>query len=511
MGNRHRVSNHIVFLLMAAAVLVGAGCIGATGAWAQRAQAPPPPPPKSIRDLTRGPSLSPIRAAGDRLVDGEGRQVTLRGFVLPPRNPDGSIPIRTDSDYVHMRQLGADYQVVCLGVTSLGLYPAVKPEPNPLGRLELLVSRARRVGMYTVVRVTASDLPDEAVGPFWAALWQNQGGTRDVLVNAWRRIWGMFKDEPAVLGYDLIDAPTPGRMSVTEGEFVQRFLLPFYVGGIDVLRQQDAGHLVLVQPPVRSKYLEEAPWAWQVGRPNVVLSPYYHPNMAEYIKKLDLQPTGYDVLMRRLVLEARQFQMPLMLAGYGMPFPPERDSDETFPKLFGDLERFATNLLDANDVGAARPWYADDRSFLLLGGRRISWSVISGPSAAGVSKERASILDVFARPRPRRLSGTQPYYGWDAPNKRFVIRYVATAGVTEIYVPRTRHFKEGFGVGMGTGLVMLYDAAQPNGLRALDPKRAAETAAFEWNEAEHTLRIREIAPGARVSVGIFPPPRPQDD
>ena len=511
MGKQNRFIARVGLLLLTAAVLAGAGRFTTPGAWAQRpASAPVPPPPKSINELKHGAALSWLHAQGDHLVDSEGRQVTLRGFVVPPRNPDGSALYLTDADYGRMRRLGADFQVVCVGATSLGLYPGVKPESNLFGRLESLVAGARKAGMYTVVRVTASDLPDEAVGAFWPALWQNQGGTRDVLVNSWRRIWAMFKDESAVLGYDLIDAPTPGRMNLSEADFVQRFLLPFYVGGIDVLRQQDPAHVVLVQPPVRSKYLDSAPWSWAVGRPNVVLSPYFHPNLPDYLKKTDLQATGYDTLMRRLVQESRQFQMPLVLAGYGMPYPPERDADKEYSKVFGTLEAFATNQLDSNDIGAARPWFSDDRSYTVIGGKRVSWSVFSGGLAKSVARERPAILDVFARPHPRRLSGTQPYYGWDVQNKRFVIRYVAKAGTTEIFVPRSRHFKEGFGVGIGTGLVMVFDPSQPRGLRALDPQRAAEVAPYEWHEEEHTLKIRETAPGTRVSVGVFPPPKPQD-
>lgn len=348
---------------------------------------PPASPavPSPTPDARARPSAPDwLQTTGREFVDTAGRTVVLRGFVTLTNDSEGQPVVYTLDDYRRMRQLGANYQSIRLGAGALGAWPGAPGAPQYLDRLAGMVAMAKQVGMYSTFKLTVYDLRGFTRGG-WEALWADRHGEQAALIAGWRRIWERFRDEPAVVGYDLLNEPEPGDLGVSPETFIADYLNPFYRRVIDDLRRTDARHLAFFQPPFGSP-----PYRAPLQRPGVVYTPHFYPNLPNYLRRGDFSTSAYAPELQRFLSEASLHQAPLFIGEYGMPWSPRNDGDAPRERQYQQLERTASALFDQHRLGFSRPWFADDRAGVRLGGLDLNWALIRGPPGCGDRSGRSS-------------------------------------------------------------------------------------------------------------------------
>lgn len=58
--------------------------------------------------------------------------------------------------------------------------------------------------------------------------WKNRNGEQEALINGWKAIWEHYKNEPDILGYDLMNKPSIEDLGVNAEVFDRDYLIPFY-------------------------------------------------------------------------------------------------------------------------------------------------------------------------------------------------------------------------------------------------------------------------------------------
>jgi endoglycosylceramidase len=196
------------------------------------------------------PSISPdgfVTVTGDSFLDRTGHPIRLQGInVVNKSRTEGYMGNLGPSDFAQIRSWGMN--AVRLGIIWDGLEP--KPGVFDKAYLESIarqVAAAKAQGLYVLLDMH-QDLYSVKFGdgaPAWATLdegkphaqvadwndayyvsedvqtaldhfWANSPapdgvGLQDHYAKAWQFVAARFKDEPAVLGYDLMNEPFPGQ------------------------------------------------------------------------------------------------------------------------------------------------------------------------------------------------------------------------------------------------------------------------------------------------------------
>jgi endoglycosylceramidase len=448
-------------------------------------------------------ALDWIHTDGQRFLDSAGNVTVLRGFVTVTNNGDGSPLNYTLEDYERMSELGANYQSIRVGAGLLGWCPGDVADPEYLERLDAMVFLAKQQGMYSQFKLTVYDI-EGSIGlrqrRFWGAIWENDDAEQERFVEAWRTLWERYQDEPAVIGYDLLNEPLQGGVRGSEDDFIRDYLTPFYRDTIDELHTITDRHVAFIQPPFGAP-----PYNEPIQRDRVVYAPHFYPNLMRYLLLSDFSPRGYQATMERFAAEARLHGAPLFIGEYGMPWPTRRDGDESREEGYRDLEQAANDLFDQYQVGFSRPWFSDDRAGLTLFRIiELNWAVIRGEDGLD-GEERRFITDVFATPYPRSLAGELTSFGFQHDRREFVMTYIPSTDreLTEIFVPRTVHYPGGFSLVYDDGTSVVYDPTEPTGLRLTANPAGLDPASFVWDEPSQSLFIREWVDGVPVTIQIL--------
>lgn len=255
-------------------------------------------------------------------------------------------------------------------------------------------------------------------------LWSSED-LHDHYAEAWRRIAKALADNPAVVGFDVINEPHWG--SAVMASFEEQSLQHFYEHIVPAVRQV-APHWVAFLEPSASRNIGLPTRLVPFPFPNVVYAPHSYDASAEQGKGFD--PANREVLMAKLQAmndEAASLQAALWIGEYGaMASSP------------GTREYMDAQYDGMASVVAGSAYWSYDRSdgYGLL-----------DPSGA----EKTELLDVIVRPYPQRIAGTPVEAGFDEATRELVVRYVADPALsapTEIAVP-SRVYPGGYGVECG--------------------------------------------------------------
>jgi hypothetical protein len=361
-----------------------------------------------------------------------------------------------------------------------------------------MVRLAQKARIRSEFKMTVYD-----IRPFgeeqWKAFWENEGGRQEDLVRAWRLVWDRFKDEPAVVGYDLLNEARTGGLGRDAQDFVARYQVPLYRKVIDALRETDARHLTFFQPALGdfdrlTGTVSYPPFRVSLDRRGTVYAPHF------YTSILGRDTTLYGPLMRRYAQEAALTGSPLFIGEYGVPWDRHSDGQAQEEARYRRTEQAAADLFDEQKVGFSRPWYADDRA---RAGERLNWAVIKGTDGLG-GEDRRIITDVIARPYPQRTAGKLVSFRFDPSPRRFQMRYVpdASKGRTEIFIPAARHFAGGFQVRYGSDAALVW--TPPAGLNVVERAAGVPPEAFRWAAAWQCLGIGEWLKDKEVAIEVFP-------
>lgn len=348
-GSRRRVVTlavvaAVVVALVVTPVAVSAGAEASTTGAAEDAASIPP---------------GFLRADGDRITDGEGREVLLRGanvnqlvdFYQPREDVPATTPL-TEADYEGMAALGFD--VVRLGVS----WSALEPERGELdeaylAQIDDAIAWGKAHGIRTVLDLHQDSWSNDATpegtecrpgtdpmwgydgAPDWATIWdgaprcQFQGrdispagdrafehfwfdtdGIQTALVRTWGELAARYADEPAVAGFDLMNEPGFGQTApVTTSLLLGRY----YDRAIEAIREAGAPQIVFIEPSILWSGLgfDSGPPAGFTDDANLVFSPHLYSESITMDRSLGLPP---------IVAMERQFDLARRVADdYGMP------------------------------------------------------------------------------------------------------------------------------------------------------------------------------------------------
>ncbi|WFR72097.1 cellulase family glycosylhydrolase [Prescottella defluvii] len=344
----------------------------------------------------QGWTLPQLTVVDRTIKDVDGRTVLLRGANINQLNdyaPNGTgLPTVAPLDHTDFERMAAlGFNVVRLNVA----WSALEPTPGAfdaayVGRIRQAVQDAKDNGIYTVL-----DMHQDAWGPYvgtpegqdcppllqrgigwdgapeWATLtggWTtcNIGGQREAspavarafqafyddeqgiqghLVQTWARLAATFKDEPAVVGYDLLNEPNPGlRDPFTAADQIGRF----YQRAIAAIRQAEAGgfqHLVFFEPSALWSALgfDALPPREYLADPLVVFSPHLYSQSINISNEFPSIEDGFRIAEQA----AGWYGAPVWTGEWGWFGEPDEQA--------GDVGRFV-DAMNAHRIGGA--WWS---------------------------------------------------------------------------------------------------------------------------------------------------------
>jgi len=351
-----------------------------------------------------------LRADGDRITDGEGHDVLLRGvnvnqlvdFYRPRAEVPATRPL-TEDDFAGMAEYGFD--VVRLGISWSTLEPSRgELDAGYLEQIDQAVGWAKDHGIRTVIDLHQdgwSNAPtaegtvcrpgtDPMWGydgaPGWATItdgaprcaftgrdispagdrafqhfWFDTDGIQTALVRTWGELAGRYADEPAVAGFDLMNEPGFGETApVTTSLLLGRY----YDRAIQAIRDAGAPQIVFIEPSILWSGLgfDSGPSLAFTDDANIVFSPHLYAESITMDHSLGL-PTIVGIA-RQLDLAARvaaEYGVPLWSGEYG---------------YWGDEESIA------NRIGR----YADAEDAHLLGSAYWVWKQSCGDPQNGIGE-----------------------------------------------------------------------------------------------------------------------------
>jgi endoglycosylceramidase len=290
---------------------------------------------------------------------------------------------------------------------------------------------------------------ERAFDNFWGYDAKN-ADLQDHYVETWRRIAERFASHPGVLGYDVINEPSPGsqidlaeilfRQAEDPGgkseTFDEGLFARFYERAIGGIRKADPDKWIFFEPRygapangMRSyiPHLDDA----RSGDPHLAYAPHLYSAAMEANSAFD--PNGDDILS--LWEAARDDELAVLDCptwigewgfAWGWPNAP------TFGARILDMadRRMVGWTYWSWDPGTPGSWSLYDRGDATSGRP-------AGPTPAGVA---------VIRPYPRAIAGTPVSFSFEGTTKTFTLEFKDAAGVTgptEIFVPRARVYPSG--------------------------------------------------------------------
>jgi endoglycosylceramidase len=291
---------------------------------------------------------------------------------------------------------------------------------------------------------------NRAFDNFWANRPGPGGvGLQDRYAAAWRHVAERFRDQPYLMGYDILNEPWPGSVWPTCANnlgcplFDQGPLAGLSQKVISAIRQADRANIVWYEPNILFNFGADS----------------QHPDTGD--SRAGFSFHNYCLLAG-------------VIPGASLPNPPQDETCGAFERnfVFENAEKQSRETGDAlllsefgatDDLGLIRRLvdYSDDY--------RLSWQywhycTCDDPTTSGTggvqalvpdparppggANLRAAKLDVLARAYPQVVAGTPTAWDFDTDSKRFSLSYstrgpggrsFASGGVSEVFLPPRRY------------------------------------------------------------------------
>lgn len=248
------------------------------------------------------------RVEGGVLVDSDGRALYLRSINAHPSSkyhPDHIMPLTNDEISI-IKDSGFN------SIRLLTHWEAVMPGPDQVDRdyLQAYSDEVRKLtdAGFLVVADMHQDVwgdpfgngapawacPDELkegytpVSPWWMNYFEPQveacfdlfwsdESLQDRFAGAWREVAGLICENPAVVGFDLINEPWPGT-SLSDADFDDRFLYRFYRRVMDAIEEVCPTKVFFLEPSRGYDFGLINPIDFnEPDRQRVVLAPHFYP------------------------------------------------------------------------------------------------------------------------------------------------------------------------------------------------------------------------------------------
>lgn len=250
----------------------------------------------------------------------------------------------------------------------------------------------------------------------------------------WLKVVDSFKDEPGLLGYDLMNEPFgkmyPGEDLFTAAKRVEsQQITPMYQRLTDAISSVDQDHWVFIEPPNLAS-LGVATSLGNVTGPRVAMYPHmydtslesstYDPNSTDYT----YDPAFFTNWANAITTYTDKYPMPMMIGEWGIALPEAHSMDAFVRDTLATLDRVSSG-----------------------------WSMFNFCEGSGYcpldssGNDRPNIGQIF-EPYARAIAGQPTASTYDFATRQLKVTYRDNdaTGATEIFVPESRSFPNGFKV-----------------------------------------------------------------
>ena len=296
--------------------------------------------------------------------------------------------------------------------------------------------------------------PGSTVNQAFARLWSNADGLRSKFASMWQFVAAELGPHPGVLGFEIINEPGVG---TGDPSGFQQSVLPAFYAEIGAVIEAAAGPAVIFGGTNAGDSSASNALALPKLK-SFAFAPHYYDALA--FLNIDLvDPARLRSALLKTIALPNDPKIPIVVGEYGMPNtnPAKEGYLDAMLGLFDEYQLHAIHW-DAHQ--SAQLWNHEDFSVFHPDGSQHEW---------------ARALD---RPYPRAVAGGDVTFSYDLTTSVFELAVTAaTAGVTEIYIPKKR-----FGD---------------------DPQVSTQGARWNWLP-EQQLLILAAAPGQSYTARVTP-------
>jgi endoglycosylceramidase len=457
-------------------------------------------------------SLYSKMAAQPWMTDEYGRHFIPNGVVIITEDALGDLPDLERVDYERMRNMGFNAQVIRLCLTRIGGWPGSEFKEDFFKRVDQHIRLAKENGIKTMFKMTLYDLTKEIYGHLteeqWADLLANRNGTRDLFVKAWDNLFHKYKNEPSVIGYDLLNEPIASegfnrqypwdlypKIFKNIETFEKKFFIPLYNEVISNLNKISPEKYALIQwwhyvpKEHRATGLPSAEVSPGIKGKNVLYAPHYY----------GTQP---DMMMERYLKDALTMQAPIIIPEYGAPTFNITDKDIETQLLYQLNFIKSLDLYDRYCIGLVKAWWCGSATLYEKKSDR-TWAMFEGRSHAR-GPERKYVVDMMCRPRPLAVDGVVNSFNYDFATRIFTMDFTSGKGtaVSEIYLPVNRHYPDGCRIQID-GIEMTILPENRMIVSANDNKQTIDM--FHWDSDRQQILVKKWTKNnTRILLKIIP-------
>jgi endoglycosylceramidase len=258
---------------------------------------------------------------------------------------------------------------------------------------------------------------------------------REHYKNAWLEVAKRVKDNPCVLGYDIMNEPSNGdigNLMDLAGHFENDYLKPFYQEIIYAMREIHPDAIGFVEPNMYDSYFSNLT-SFDTDR--LVYAPHlYDPVSTSYRFNLPIEDFILSDLLVKHKEKARELGMPLFIGEFGDTWKKEDRNgavNDAHSVIEEDYISAAYWDYSVKDVDA---WNEED------------FSIID-------SQGKPRGLEANVRPYVRLLNGDPGYQSFSMFDRSYTATFTGKAGgaPTVIYVPEAVQYPKGFEVDLSDG------------------------------------------------------------
>ena len=126
-------------------------------------------------------------------------------------------------------------------------YMGLKSNQDGFARVDSVIKWCKAEGLYVILDMhdapggQTGDNIDDSYGYPW--LFESET-SKQLFSEIWKKIADRYKNEPTVLGYDLLNEPIATHF--TNKEEINKLLVPVYKRGVEAIRSVDPNHIILL-------------------------------------------------------------------------------------------------------------------------------------------------------------------------------------------------------------------------------------------------------------------------
>ena len=257
---------------------------------------------------------------------------------------------------------------------------------------------------------------------------------RQAQIDAWMKVVNKVKDLPGVIGYDLMNEPF-GKIRAGEDLFsaakrVERDqLTPMYQRLTDAISAVDPAHWVFIEPPNLAS-LGIPTSLGKVNGPKVALYPHmydtslegstYDPNSTSY----NFDPGFFKSWSDAITTYTDKYPMPMLVGEWGIAKPEAHSMDEFVRQSLATMDKVSS--------GWSHFSFCDGGGYC---------------SVDATGNDRPNVDQIF-EPYARAIAGAPTASTYDFASRTLLVTYRdnAATGTTDIFIPESRSYPEGFQV-----------------------------------------------------------------